>query len=117
MLRRILFIYILLHTSNLCLAQKNYRFESITVNDGLSQSSITSMVQDKFGFLWIATQDGLNKYDGHTFKVYRKKEGDSTSLPNNFVTHVFIDPYENFWIVTYAGICKYYPITDGFINQ
>ena len=117
MMRRILFIYILLYTSTFCFAQKNYRFESITVNDGLSQSSITSMVQDKFGFLWIGTQDGLNKYDGHTFKVYRKKDGDSTSLPNNFVTHVFIDQGENLWIVTYAGICKYDPVTDGFINQ
>ena len=117
-MRIIIFILLfLLTTSIFCFAQKNYRFESITVNDGLSQSSITSMVQDKFGFLWIATQDGLNKYDGHTFKVYRKKDGDPTSLPNNFVTHVFIDPDENLWIVTYAGICKYDPVTDGFINQ
>ena len=58
------------------------------------------MVQDKFGFLWIGTQDGLNKYDGYPFKVYRHNEGDSTSLPKNFITIVFVDHYDNLWVET-----------------
>ena len=56
------------------------RFEHLTTADGLSQSSINSMVQDRKGFLWFGTQNGLNKYDGYTFTVYHHDPDDSTSI-------------------------------------
>lgn len=109
-------IFLLTTVSSLCHAQKNYRFESISVDDGLSQSGVTCMVQDKFGFLWIGTQDGLNKYDGYSFKVYRHIEGDSTSLPKNFVTNVFIDRDDNLWVATLGYLGKYDIATGAFKN-
>lgn len=100
-MRSIIFILLFLLTKGIfCFAEKNYRFESITVENGLSQSSVNSMVQDKFGFLWIGTQDGLNKYDGNNFNVYRNKEGDSTSLINNDVHRLYIDTNNILWIAT-----------------
>lgn len=99
-----------------CFAQKNYRFESITVDDGLSQSSVICMVQDKLGFLWIGTQDGLNKYDGYSFEVFRHKVGDSTSLPKNFITNLFIDRDNNLWVSTIGYISKYNIATGAFTN-
>src|SRR5688500_17970165 len=71
---------LLLITYNLCLAQENIRFERISVNEGLSQADIKSIVQDKLGFLWVGTRDGLNRYDGAKFIRYNRRENDSTSL-------------------------------------
>lgn len=74
------------------------------------------MVQDKFGFLWIGTQDGLNKYDGYLFKVYRHNEGNSTSLPKNFITNIFVDYYDNLWVETFGYLSKYDIATGAFKN-
>lgn len=98
------------------IAQKNYKFENITVDNGLSQSSINSMVQDKFGFLWIGTQDGLNRYDGNNFKVYRHKDSDSTSLPNNHICRIYIDNENNLWVTSIGYLSKYDPFSETFKN-
>ncbi len=97
-------------------AQKTYRFESITVSNGLSQSSITSIAQDELGYLWVGTQDGLNKFDGYTIKVYRNKHGDTKSLSQNYVTNILVDKTKTIWIATLGHLSKYDPATDGFIN-
>jgi signal transduction histidine kinase/ligand-binding sensor domain-containing protein len=97
-------------------AQKTYRFESITVDDGLSQSGITRMAQDVSGYLWIGTQDGLNKYDGYSIKIYRNKEGDSTSLVKNYVTSLLVDKQGSVWVATLGHLSRYNPSTDGFTN-
>lgn len=52
-------------------AQSNIRFDHLTVQDGLSQSAVTVIFQDKQGFMWFGTQDGLNRYDGYNFKVFK----------------------------------------------
>ncbi|MCB0745772.1 MAG: hypothetical protein KDC67_17850, partial [Ignavibacteriae bacterium] len=49
---------------------KDYYFENISIPDGLSNTQVWDIIQDKYGFLWIATQDGLNRYDGYSFKIY-----------------------------------------------
>ena|GEM_PF-5455445 len=103
-------------TSRVGYAQKTYRFESITVNEGLSQSSVTSIAQDALGYLWIGTQDGLNKYDGYSIKVYRNKEGDSTSLAKNYVSKILVDNQNTIWIATLGHLSKYNLATDGFTN-
>ncbi|MBS1506093.1 MAG: hypothetical protein JSS79_05570 [Bacteroidetes bacterium] len=108
--------FFLMVAINVAQAQKTYRFESITVDDGLSQSSIASMVQDVSGHLWIATQDGLNKYDGYSFKIYRNKVGDSTSLTKNYVTKVILDKNNTIWVATLGTLSRYNPATDNFTN-
>jgi ligand-binding sensor domain-containing protein len=66
---KVLLCFVLI-SGDLCLAQENIRFDRISVNEGLSQSDVRCMVQDRFGFLWIGTRDGLNKYDGLVFRKY-----------------------------------------------
>lgn len=67
-------------------AEPSLRFERIGLNQGLSQSSVYTMLQDSQGFIWVGTQDGLNRYDGYEFKVFRHQAGDPNSLPDNDVT-------------------------------
>ena len=59
------------------------RFERLTIEQGLSQSTANSVVEDDLGFLWIGTQDGLNRYDGYGFKTYRHDPDDPGSLSSN----------------------------------
>ena len=61
----------------------NVSFDKVTIKDGLSQSTVNSIIQDKHGFMWFATYGGLNKYDGYSFTVYQNDESDSTSIGNN----------------------------------
>lgn len=115
-LNRCLVLIVLVMACTKSFSQKSYRFESISVEDGLSQSSITSLAQDESGYLWIGTQDGLNKYDGYTCKVYRHKSSDTTSLVTNYVTDILIDNNNIIWVATLGHLSRYEPTTDGFIN-
>ncbi|HEY6435238.1 MAG TPA: two-component regulator propeller domain-containing protein, partial [Ignavibacteriaceae bacterium] len=65
-------------------AQKNdLKFEHISIEHGLSQSTVHSIIQDKYGFIWIGTEDGLNRYDGYNFIVYRNDREDPNSIASN----------------------------------
>ena len=67
----LLFFYIIILKTNLFVQENKIKFEHISTNNGLSESTITSIFQDKIGFLWIGTEDGLNKYDGYKFTIYK----------------------------------------------
>jgi ligand-binding sensor domain-containing protein len=96
---------------------ENIKFEHISVEQGLSSSIVTSILQDYQGFMWFGTKDGLNKYDGYTITTYRNKPGDSTSLSNNNVTSLYKDPSGNIWISTIGGgLNKYNREEDNFIS-
>lgn len=75
-------------------------FQHLSVDDGLPQNSITALVQGPDGFLWIGTQDGLARYDGYEFKVYRSSEGDTQSLSHNFIWNLNFDEEGHLWITT-----------------
>jgi ligand-binding sensor domain-containing protein len=79
------------------------RFDRISIEDGLSQSSVLSITQDKFGFMWFATLDGLNKYDGFTFTVYRHNPLDTNSISDLGIRKVFTDSKNNLWVITLGG--------------
>ena len=87
--------------------QKKYNFEHISIPDGLSNAQVWDILQDKYGFLWIATGDGLNRYDGYNFKIYKNDPGNSSSLPNNTVVALMIDHEGTLWVGTDNGISKY----------
>lgn len=72
--------------------------ERINIKNGLSSSNITAIVQDTSGFMWLGTYNGLNRYDGKSFKVYQNIQGDTNSLSNNQITALFCDSKGRLWI-------------------
>ena len=85
------------------------------MDDGLSQNTINSIFKDDKGFLWFATQDGLNRYDGYEFLKFKGNLGDSLALSHSVVNEVNQDNQGNFWIATYGGgVCKYDPKKEIF---
>lgn len=106
----------MLMSVNLCFSQENIRFERLSVNEGLSQADVKSMVQDKFGFLWIGTRDGLCRYDGHGFRRYNRRENDTTSLYFNQIFDLAEDASGNLWIGSAGGISIYDYQKDSFQN-
>ncbi len=82
---------------------KTLTFEHIGVNDGLSQINITCILQDKRGFMWFGTRDGLNRYDGYKFTVYRNDPNNPNTLSNNFIQDLVEDKDSNIWIATQNG--------------
>ena len=82
---------------------QSLNFEHISIKEGLSQGLINYIFQDRVGFLWFGTANGLNKFDGYAFKRYNHIPGDSTSISDDWVTVVYEDRDGYFWIGTKAG--------------
>ncbi len=78
-------------------------FKHLSVEDGLSQSTVWSIYQDTEGFMWFGTRDGLNKYDGYQFTVYKNDATNPYSLSNNNIRAIYEDDSGAFWIGTYGG--------------
>jgi ligand-binding sensor domain-containing protein len=97
--------------------QYHFAVEHITKADGLSNTEITSIVQDKQGFIWIGTRYGLNKFDGYSVKVYQTVPGNTSSLCDNNITALLADSRGDLWIGTENnGISVYDRSVDKFIN-
>lgn len=79
------------------------KFEHLNIGEGLSQSVVTSITQDKLGYLWIGTHDGLNRFDGYSFRYYKQDMNDSTSLSDNRIRSLFVDKKGVLWIGTEDG--------------
>ncbi|GAB3278715.1 sensor histidine kinase [Larkinella harenae] len=101
----------------LAVAQNNaVRFKHITTQNGLSQSNVTCILQDKRGFMWFGTQDGLNLYDGNSFTVYRNDENRPSSLSDDFIRSLYEDRKGRLWIGTdNGGLCLFDKSTGGFV--
>ena len=94
---------------------RDLRFAHLTTNDGLSQSNVKAILQDHRGFMWFATQDGLDRYDGNAFVVYKHNPNNADSLSANLVTDVIEDNQGYLWIATYTGgVNKFDPRTERF---
>nr|WP_294793019.1 two-component regulator propeller domain-containing protein [uncultured Mucilaginibacter sp.] len=96
--------------------KQNVKFTHITTSDGLSQSTVTCILKDRYGFMWFGTEDGLNKYDGYRFTIYRNKLSDKKSIAGNSITVLYEDRAGNIWIGTKEGLSKYNRIDNTFIN-
>lgn len=90
------------------------KFTSIGKEKGLSSSNVTSITQDSVGYVWIGTQDGLNKFDGFNITVYKNNPEDSLSIPQNNIRCLFTDIDGVVWIGTDNGLCSYIPSRDNF---
>ena len=87
---------------------QNIRFQTLGVLQGMSQNSALALVQDKQGFIWVGTYDGLNRYDGTGFTIFRHNNADSTSLPKNWITSLFEDKRGVLWVGTNGGGLAHY---------
>lgn len=92
------------------------QFNHISTSEGLSQSSVIAIHQDKLGQMWFGTRDGLNKYDGNSFTIYRNNADDNTSISNNDILSIIEDKEGFIWIGTYNGLNKYDPQKNTFTN-
>ncbi|MCD6116457.1 response regulator [bacterium] len=81
-----------------------YRFLHLTINDGLSQSAVQTIIKDKDGFMWFGTTDGLNKYDGYNFKTYYSDLNDTTTITSNWINCIAEDRNGSLWIGTINGL-------------
>jgi ligand-binding sensor domain-containing protein len=75
-------------------------FNHLTVEDGLSNNDVNTLIQDKTGFIWFGTEDGLNRFDGYDFRVFRNDPSDSNSISNNSVWALLEDKQGSIWIGT-----------------
>ncbi|MEP7168021.1 MAG: two-component regulator propeller domain-containing protein, partial [Bacteroidota bacterium] len=92
-------------------------FNSLNIETGLSHNSVLSVAQDKKGYLWFASMDGLNRFDGYNIKIYNHIPGDSSSLSGNELNTLFVDDKGRLWIGTVnGGLGLYDDVHDNFIN-
>lgn len=92
------------------------RFETIGVKDGLSQSTVWAILQDAHGFMWFGTDDGLNRFDGYAFEVFRHDADDPTSLRSNSVRSLYQDRQGNLWVGTVDGLDRFEADTQSFVH-
>lgn len=96
---------------------KSYQFNHISVAQGLSQSTVNAIIQDRFGYMWFGTQDGLNRFDGYEFVVYRHDREDTTSISDNWIWSILEDSHGDLWVGTYnGGLNKFDREKNIFIN-
>ncbi|NIJ46474.1 signal transduction histidine kinase/ligand-binding sensor domain-containing protein/DNA-binding response OmpR family regulator [Wenyingzhuangia heitensis] len=120
--RIILLIFGILFFQNHTFAQtafdklEDLRFKHLSIKEGLSQRSVTSIIQDSKGYLWFGTRDGLNMFDGTDVIVFRHNSEDTTSLSHSWVTSVFEDSNRNIWVGTTDGLNLYNPKERNFIR-
>ncbi|MEA2043314.1 MAG: two-component regulator propeller domain-containing protein [Bacteroidota bacterium] len=90
--------------------------DQFLIKDGLSQNFVNTLMQGKLGYIWIGTQDGLNRYDGYQFKEYRKKLGNRNSLIANTIKYICKDGDSALWIATTGGLSRYSYASEQFNN-
>ena len=83
------------------------QFQSFTVKNGLSQSWVKSIFQDEHGFIWMGTRDGLNRFDGRQFRVFRAENNNPNSLPHSSISHVSRKSARELWVCTEQGVAAF----------
>lgn len=83
--------------------QRALKFERLGISDGLSQNSVLCIVQDRQGFMWFGTEEGLNRYDGYHFTTFTHDERNSNSLSDSYILSLYVDARGDLWIGTAAG--------------
>lgn len=120
MAKYLVFLFFLLGQVIMCPSypqvDKTFRFFHIGLNEGLSQSTVVNITQDKVGNMWFATYNGLNKYNGYEFSVYKHNESDTCSIAGDVVRVCHRDRSGNIWAGTAQGLSLYDPYKDSFRN-
>lgn len=100
----LLLLILLAFRGNLFCQPQSLKFEHLGLDEGLSQTYIKDIIQDKKGFMWIGTRDGLNRYDGYEFTIFKNNTADKTSLSNNEINRLFEDSRGTIWVATINGL-------------
>lgn len=87
---------------------QDFKFDHLNTSDGLSQGTVNCVYQDKRGFIWIGTNDGLNRYDAYSFRVYKTNPSDTLSISGNAIVSIAEDSASNLWIATRNNGLNYY---------
>lgn len=119
LVRKLLLLFVLffliMSGSRVLAGEKVFSARQFTISDGLSSNSIMAVYQDSKGFLWVGTQDGLNRYDGRKFEVFRHIPGDSSSISGNYILSLAEDLKGNIWIGTRKqGVSVYHKASGSF---
>lgn len=109
-----IFLFFILFAGTLQSQNFKYHFKNFSSSNGLSQNSVITMHQDNLGQMWFGTRDGLNKYDGSKFTVYRNNKLDTTSISNDNILAIEQDKEGFLWIGTFEGLNKYDPLKNNF---
>ncbi|HEY8894124.1 MAG TPA: two-component regulator propeller domain-containing protein, partial [Niastella sp.] len=110
----IIFFLLFLVARTPCAAFSDPPVKYLGVDQGLSNNGVISIFQDHNGFMWFGTFDGLNRYDGYSFRVFRNVPGDSTSLRSNYIRVITEDADHHLWIGTAEGLNRYNPVNASF---
>ncbi|MBC3758714.1 response regulator [Hyunsoonleella sp. SJ7] len=114
MKRSIFYCFFLFQIGFLQSQVSDFNFKNFNLSDGLSSSTVNYIKQDKLGQIWLATNNGLNKFNGEEFVVYRNTPEDKSTISSNDVHNILEDKEGNLWIGTYNGLNKYEPQKDKF---
>lgn len=95
-------------------SEESHYFRRFGVEEGLPQNTVFCILQDRQGFMWFGTKDGLSRYDGYTFKNFKHDKKDRNSIGNNFIRSLYQDEKESIWVGTDEGIYMYEPRTERF---
>lgn len=110
-------LFCIISLANLIIAQSlENSFERFTHAQGLSQLTGNTILQDSHGFLWVGTNDGLNRFDGYNFRIFRKAHGDSSSISDNSIRCLFEDSQSNLWIGTRNGLNRFDRYRESFVS-
>jgi len=109
-----LFLACFLTCSLIYVQAQPYYFRHYQVENGLSYNSVFSSLQDKDGFMWFGTRDGLNRFDGYTFKIFRHRADDPKSIGNNFIYTIYQDNGGTLWVGTQKGLYRYNAREENF---
>ena len=109
-LKKILIIVCILFCVNISTSYanivENFNFKNITIEDGLSQSTVKTIYQDSKGYIWIGTNDGLNRYNGYEFKQYKHNEYDKKTIVHNYIVDITEDKNGHIWVSTTNGLSR-----------
>lgn len=109
------FTLILLFTfSSINLKADTFSFRHYKAEDGLTFNTVRSIIQDRHGFMWFGTEDGLNRFDGYSFKEFRNSKSGKSSLTSNYISILLEDSRGDIWIGTDEGVNIYHPLTEEF---
>ncbi len=117
-LRHLLILLALAFAGGMGVAHADVRFKNLTVENGLPSSTVFNIIQDRQGYIWLATSNGLDRYDGYKFVIFKHNPSDPNSLSSDFVKALYEDAQGRIWVGTYgSGLDMYDPATGVFTHH